>query len=74
MSLESLFIIGMSRLITIAFYSVGAAVTNVFGPVILQTLPIQKKTSTLMNAPFGALQTLAVSLLADHHVAHGQPC
>lgn len=52
--------IGMAMLLNI-----GASVTNVFGPLILNGLGFNKYDATLMNMPFGALQ-LIVILVASY--------
>ncbi|EAW12313.1 putative MFS transporter [Aspergillus clavatus NRRL 1] len=40
--------------------NIGASVTNVFGPLILQGLGFNKFTTTLLNMPFGALQFIVI--------------
>lgn len=47
--------------------SVGSAVTNVFGPLILNGLGYDKYHSSLLNIPFGAIQLIAI--LVTSHVA-----
>ncbi|KAK9351013.1 major facilitator superfamily domain-containing protein [Lipomyces doorenjongii] len=45
--------------------NVGAGVTNVFGPLILNGLGYDKYTTSLLNMPFGAIQ-LVVILVASY--------
>ncbi|KAL2005119.1 hypothetical protein VTN00DRAFT_2969 [Thermoascus crustaceus] len=45
--------------------NVGAAVTNVFGPLILDGLGFNKSITSLLNMPFGAVQVLVI-LLASY--------
>lgn len=45
--------------------NLGAAVTNTFGPLILQGLGFDKYTTSLLNMPFGALQFIVI-LLASY--------
>ncbi|KFY29515.1 hypothetical protein V493_02315 [Pseudogymnoascus sp. VKM F-4281 (FW-2241)] len=40
--------------------NVGAAVTNVFGPLILEGLGMDKSITSLLNMPFGAVQFLVI--------------
>lgn len=40
--------------------NVGAAVTNVFGPLILSGLGLDKSITSLLNMPFGAVQFLVI--------------
>ncbi|OBU00600.1 hypothetical protein VE01_01201 [Pseudogymnoascus verrucosus] len=40
--------------------NVGAAVTNVFGPLILSGLGMDKSITSLLNMPFGAVQFLVI--------------
>ena len=42
--------------------NVGAAVTNVFGPIILEGLGFNKYITSLLNMPFGALQFVVILL------------
>lgn len=42
--------------------NLGAAVTNTFGPLILQGLGFDKYTTSLLNMPFGALQFIVIML------------
>ncbi|KAL2075213.1 hypothetical protein VTL71DRAFT_155 [Oculimacula yallundae] len=42
--------------------NVGAAVANVFGPLILKSLEFDKYTTSLLNMPFGAVQLLVILL------------
>jgi len=48
--------------------NVGAAVSNVFGPLILRGLNFDKYTTSLLNIPFGAVQLLiiVISSFAAH--------
>jgi len=48
--------------------NVGAAVSNVFGPLILSGLNFDKYTTSLLNIPFGAVQLLII--LASSFAAH----
>lgn len=48
--------------------NVGAAVANVFGPLILKGLNFDKYTTSLLNIPFGAVQLLVI--LASSYAAH----
>ena len=50
--------------------NVGAAVSNVFGPLILKGLNFDKYTTSLLNIPFGAVQLLiiVISSYAAHKV------
>lgn len=56
--------IGMSLLL-----NVGAAVTNTFGPLILQGLGYDKYLTSLLNMPFGAVQIIVI-LLASWAAQH----
>lgn len=47
--------------------NVGAAVTNVFGPLILSGLGMDKSITSLLNMPFGAVQFLVI--LASSYAA-----
>lgn len=47
--------------------SVGSAVTNVFGPLILNGLGYDKYHSSLLNIPFGTIQLIAI--LVTSHIA-----
>ena len=40
--------------------NVGAAVSNVFGPLILNGLGFDKEVTSLLNIPFGAMQFLVI--------------
>ncbi|KAL2410373.1 putative transporter [Exophiala dermatitidis] len=40
--------------------NVGASVTNTFGPLILQGVGFDKYKTSLLNMPFGAMQTLVI--------------
>ncbi|CAK41764.1 hypothetical protein CBS63078_1310 [Aspergillus niger] len=45
--------------------NIGASVSNVFGPLILQGLGYDTYTTTLLNMPFGAVQVIVI-LLASY--------
>lgn len=55
LELKSYIWIGMAMLLNI-----GASVTNVFGPLILNGLGYDKYKTTLLNMPFGALQQIII--------------
>jgi hypothetical protein len=44
----------------VMFPNIGAAVTNVFGPTLIQRFGFDVFRTTLLSMPFGALQTIAI--------------
>lgn len=71
LELKSYLWIGMAMLLNI-----GASVTNIFGPILINGLGYDKYRTTLLNMPFGALQfiiILSASFVAQKAKLKGLP-